>query len=271
MNYGQLEVPRALVSERESKNRTAKTLVMSELSSMVNNIGLSTLENCCAPLLAIIVQLGREQAGVEALSLKQGIIDEIVSFEILSHQAGIDEMNITAMRYVLCAVIDEFILNQQYRRTQNWNEKNDWSRQSLINTFYDDAWGGEKFYEITENLLLHPRENQDCLKLILFFLNLGYEGKYRLMENGVERLALLKEKLSHVTGGNDFSTAPDALSPRWTLLSEPHRNFWGKNMVWITGVVALTCLVGCFLYFNASLTTVANPLMTQLNDINKGL
>jgi type VI secretion system protein ImpK len=266
MNYRQLATPRALVTEREQKNQLTKTAITSELAEMVRHIGLSELEDCCAPLLAIIIQLRRDQSSVDALSLKQSITEEIVSFEVTAKQKGIDDQKITAMRYVLCTVIDEFILNQQYQQSKNWNEKNDWSRQSLVVTFYNEAWGGEKFYEITEDFISHPRENVDFLSLILFFLNLGYEGKYRLIENGTDRLALLKEKIHHILASYNPINNDEPLSLRANIIPDHPRFFFSKQTLILISLVAFFGVVGCFFFYNSELNTTVMNMASSLNN-----
>jgi len=51
-----------------------------------------------------------------------------------------------------------------------------WSRHSLLVTFHNEAWGGEKFFQLLSRLAQNPQEHLDLLELQNVCLALGFEG-----------------------------------------------------------------------------------------------
>jgi type VI secretion system protein ImpK len=50
-------------------------------------------------------------------------------------------------RYVLCTTLDEVVLNTP------WGRASQWSENSLLITFHNEAWGGEKFFELLDSVV----------------------------------------------------------------------------------------------------------------------
>lgn len=72
-------------------------------------------------------------------------------------------------RFVICAWIDEVILNSA------WDKKNQWQKEQLQRIYYHTADAGEEVFERLNTLGLHQREVRE---VYYFCLALGFMGRY---------------------------------------------------------------------------------------------
>ena len=81
-------------------------------------------------------------------------------------------------RYVLCAAIDESILNTP------WGENSAWSQKPMLSKFHNETYGGEKFYGILDSEVTADVKNYDLIELLYMCLSLGFLGKMRIDKQG---------------------------------------------------------------------------------------
>lgn len=229
------------------------------LANLMKQTGMNTLVSCAAPLLAIMIQLKLACLTGKIKALRQHLLEAVVVFEVQANQLAMPKTTINSARYILCAALDEIILDQQLSEQAPWDKHNDWSKQSLVSTFYQDVWGGEKFFEVLEHSLQTAEQQLDLLELICFCLQLGFKGKYRIMEHGEERLALLQEKLyTIIQQYRAKSTEPVAVKN-----VDPTQKKWLPNpyilVLLTTGILGGT-LVDLYLFFNQQLNTLVQPI-----------
>ncbi|GGB45907.1 hypothetical protein GCM10011316_17540 [Roseibium aquae] len=148
------------------------------------------LVRAAAPLLLLIAQLRNaiEQADVRAL--RQNVVADIDRFEQLAQKLGVEAGDIIAARYVLCSTLDETVLMTP------WGSRSEWSSNSLLNQFHNETWGGEKVFSILERIMADPAKKLPLLLLVQACLNLGFEGRFRVLEGGRDRLEDLRSDLS---------------------------------------------------------------------------
>ena len=71
-------------------------------------------------------------------------------------------------------------------------------RHSLLAMFHNETWGGEKVFQLMAKLAEKPAENRDLLELIYAALALGFEGRYRVIENGRAQLDAVRDRLAQI-------------------------------------------------------------------------
>ncbi len=168
--------------------------------------GINPLVNSASPLLVMMAQLVQSQDCGNVDQLRRELAIEIKHFEQKAKAAQIKEVTIMIARYVICAALDETILRLLQARN------NLWARQTLLGIFHKDAGGGEKVFAILNRMLEDPAANRDMLELIAICLNLGFEGKYRVMQNGRAQLNSIKDNVSkRITVLRNFTTHPLAV------------------------------------------------------------
>ncbi len=123
----------------------------------------------------------------EHQDIRGALVESINHFTESANQKDID--NALLARYILCAFSDEIIC------TTYWGKDNNWANSSLLGHFYNETYGGDKFFQILEQLLRAPAKYVDLLELIYICLSLGFEGKYRIQNRGKMELDSIREGL----------------------------------------------------------------------------
>ncbi len=176
--------------------KLAKITTNSRLNMIADHFySRNLLYQTAANLIAIITQLKRSLLTGSAVTLRQSLMNEVITFEARALQYNLSQETVDAARYALCALIDEIILNQQLGDKAEWKTEEDWSQHCLINIFYHETWGGEKFFTLLEQFMHEPEKYIELLEIFALCLTLGFEGKYRIKMHGADHLALLREKL----------------------------------------------------------------------------
>lgn len=142
-----------------------------------------------APLLDLIVELRATETHPDVAALQGRIAEQVRTFERRAIDGGAAPDYVQAARYALCSALDEAVL------TTDWGAESSWSRQSLLSQFHNDVWGGEKVFEMLEELRRTPARTLDVVELIAFLIGLGFEGRYRVMNGGAPLLEDLRRDL----------------------------------------------------------------------------
>lgn len=141
------------------------------------------------PLLNAIPQIRHSVSHEDQAGLRQRLIDEIRRFEVRCQQAALPYEVIVGARYCLCTALDEAAA------LTPWGSRGVWSGSGLLVTFHNETWGGEKFFQLLARLSQNPREHIFLLEMINYCLLLGFEGRYRVMDNGRTQLETIKQRL----------------------------------------------------------------------------
>jgi type VI secretion system protein ImpK len=162
--------------------------------------------------------------------------------------------------YVLSATLDDLILNTE------WGSQSLWTTKGLVSSLYSESWGGERFFDILEQLLLDPNANVDVLELISICIALGFSGKYRIMAGGPTLLGRLRDDLyrtlRRVRGGYERD-----LSTSWRALDAAHRAPPTGWTAWIVCGLALGLLLVAYVGFSLTLRTAADVAVTRLQQL----
>ena len=149
--------------------------------------------------------------------LYQRLVNEIKVFDSRAKEQGVRAEVVLAARYIICALLDEAVLNTP------WGAESAWPQKTLLSTFHNETAGGEKFFLILDRMRESPAENLYILELIYICLSLGFEGKYRVIHRGRELVGQLREELFGVirTYRGDYERA---LSPKWQGLGKMRKD-----------------------------------------------
>jgi type VI secretion system protein ImpK len=150
------------------------------------------LAAAAAPLLALAAELRDAVTNADVEALRRAIVEEIKAFEVRALRFGARAGDVTAARYVLCAMLDEAVM------TTPWGNASAWSAQSLLNQFHGETWGGEKVFVILDRVKADPSKYLALIKLIDLCLAFGFEGRYRVIEGGRYQIDELREDLARI-------------------------------------------------------------------------
>lgn len=104
-------------------------------------------------------------------------------------QLHLEHSQIMIVRYLLCTFIDEMVC------TTYWGKEHNWAHESLLNFYYQETYGGEKFFQLMAKMLTTPANNLHVLELMYLCIALGFEGKYRIQPKGKMELDAIRENL----------------------------------------------------------------------------
>ena len=89
-----------------------------------------------------------------------------------------------------------------------------WAGRSLLVTFHNEAWGGEKFFLILQRLAQKPAADVDRARTDVRVLALGFEGRYRVIDSGRTQLDTMRERLEQLIRAQRGADERE-LSPHW--------------------------------------------------------
>jgi len=226
--------------------------------------GANPLESAAAPLLTLLGRLRDAPSHPDPAALRNSVIGEIKVFETKAQDLDIDREAIFWARYVLCASIDEMVL------TTPWGNSSIWQQQSLLITLHNEAWGGEKFFQILQKLVQNPGRNIELLELMYLCLSFGFEGRYRPLPDGYQQLQLLRDNL-YRTIRNQRGEYEQELSPHWQGIYLKQNPLVQYVPLWVVVAVSGVLLLAIYFGFNLSLNVESDPVYAQLHNIAKNI
>ncbi|WP_197061509.1 DotU family type VI secretion system protein [Pantoea sp. 9140] len=209
------------------------------------------------PLINAIPQIRHSVSHEDPAQLRQQLIDQIRRFELSCQQSGLGYEVIIGARYCLCTALDEAAA------LTPWGSRGVWTSNGLLVTFHNETWGGEKFFQLLAKLSQNPRRHILMLELIYFCLLLGFEGRYRVLDNGRSQLETIKQRLLQMIKSVRGSYAA-ALSPHPT--DQPVlRKLW-RPMIPLWACAAVAGLAACLFYIvlNWRLGDYTSPVLARI-------
>ena len=121
--------------------------------------------------------------------VKNILIEDIEYFTNAALKLAPENSQVVLARYLLCTFADEMI------NTTYWGKENSWANSSLLGHFYSETYGGDKFFQILNQLLRAPAKYFDLLEMSYICLALGFEGKYKIKNRGKQELDAITDSL----------------------------------------------------------------------------
>ena len=260
---GRRGMPDSGIYQRPAMPRVAEVEPIPESARAFLGLGLNPLVQAASPLLLRMGQMRSAPASIDVPSLRRATIEEIRRFEERARAGGVRNEIVLAARYVLCAGLDEAVLSTPS------GAQSEWAQHPLLVALHREAWGGEKFFEMLDRILVDPARHIDLIELQYLILALGFTGKYQMMDRGHEQLADLQHNL-HRTIQNQRGAAPPDLSLQWRGL-EDQRNRLIRYVPWWVVVAAALAILGItFAIYYTNLANQASPLHERLAKVGVG-
>ena len=225
--------------------------------------GKSPLIDAATSIIGIIKQLRNAPAVSDVGALRNRVVRAIQNFETRAKNFGCDIDTVFTARYCLCTSVDEVVL------LTPWGSGSLWAKQSLLSSFHDETWGGEKFFAILKQIQQSPGKHLPLLELMYLLISLGFQGKYRIMEQGQARLERLNEGLYETIRGQRGEFESE-LSPNWRgeQVSDERR---GTLLLWMAGLVALGLLLGIYMLLNYLLNGESDIEFRRVSEIGRNV
>lgn len=219
--------------------------------------GLNPLVALANPLLCMAPRLRLTSHVADPQALKDSLAQAIRDFEQRARAQGLAPERVLAARYILCTVLDEAAAGTP------WGHSGVWGKNNLLVTFHNEGFGGDKVFQLMAKLAEDPGTNRDLLELIYAALNLGFEGRYRVIEGGQPQLEAVRDRLAQIlkTARGDYTAA---LAEHWPVQARRHRPLLTWLPLWVTGALAALGLLAVYLGLAFSLGTASDPVFAHI-------
>lgn len=219
--------------------------------------GVNPLVAAANPLLSLVPQLRSSVTYPNPAGLRDVLLRQISSFEKSARDGGVSPEHVLVARYALCTLVDESV------SLTPWGNAAQWARTSLLVTLHKETGGGEKFFLLLGKLVEDPAKNINLLELMYVCLALGYEGRYRVVDNGKAQLEPVRERLYEVIR-KQRGEVEHELSPHWKGLQTTTGRSVRFLPLWLSASVAALVLVGVFIWLSIALNQRSDGLFSTL-------
>ncbi|MDN6319599.1 MAG: type IVB secretion system protein IcmH/DotU [Marinobacter sp.] len=221
------------------------------------------LTDAATPLLGLVIRIRRLADFRTVESLYHQVVDEVAAIDRELIEQGYERPTVVAYRYVLCAFIDEAVLGT------DWGAHSIWSQHSLLSRFHNETWGGEKVFAILARMEQEPTRYKDMLAFIYLCLCLGFEGRYKVMENGRDEyeqiLRGLHEQLQSLREAQDQEPLADA-----KINVTPARNRLRSGLpIWGIAGLFVVAMAGIYSLYNMALQERIRDVLSVLEQLPK--
>jgi len=208
-------------------------------------------------LLSLVSRLHNSTSHRDIEGLQRQLFGEIRAFENKILQQGTPQDLTRMASYALCSLLDETILGTP------WGWQSNWGQKSLLSVIHKETLGGEKFFPIIEHLRQQPAQNLNLIELCYLCLSLGFQGKYRNMQNGLNALEQYRADL-YTLIQRQRGDYERALSPRWQGLKDVRNALIRFVPLWVVASVAAAILFLAYLGFLFSINGVSDQTRARL-------
>jgi len=215
-------------------------------------------------LLSLVAQLRNSSSHNDVPGLRNAIINEIKTFDSKARQSGCPADQVQTARYALCALLDEVVLNTP------WGCDSIWSTQGMLITFHKESWGGEKVFQVLNNIIAQPGTYFNLLELFYYCLSLGFEGKYKIQEQGQNKLNDIRENLFQVIQRQKGEYERD-LSSHWQGITDKRNALSRYIPLWVVGTITAAILTVIFIGFLYAINHSAGTEISQQYQIRDAL
>ncbi len=87
-------------------------------------------------------------------------------------------------KYALCATLDDIAQNLP----GTGGDAAEWARRSMVVQTFQENIGGDRVWQLVDDMLARPAQNADLIELFHACLAAGFEGRFRTMPDGKRRL-----------------------------------------------------------------------------------
>jgi type VI secretion system protein ImpK len=228
----------------ELKSPRGATLLQAQVAADLPEVlsGSNSLAVAANPLLNLIPQIRVTAHHPDPAQLRNYLVEQVQLFERRARESQVQPETVIAARYALCTALDETAAKTP------WGGGGQWSRHSLLVTFHNETWGGEKFFQVLARLVQDPKKHLDLIELMAVCIALGFEGRFSVVDNGRSQLDTLRRRLVEIIDGARGEYAK-ALSLNWRGATSDGKAKWGFLPLWIAAGTTLFLLLGIYLLY----------------------
>lgn len=221
------------------------------VAAVLSRSGLNPLVAAAAVLLGLASRVRGTPTQKDIEGLRDRVVRELKTFEANASATGLPRELVRTAHYALSATIDDLVLSTP------WGGQSSWAKRSMVSTFHNEVVGGERFYEILNQLHKNPGRNADVLELMYICLALGFEGRLRVTGRGTSEHSRVREGVYRTLRERRGDFERD-LSPHWRGLAAIHRPLTSYIPTWVIAVVTAAILTLMFMGFTYALSDASD-------------
>src|SRR4051794_8168180 len=227
----------------------------------VPKIGVNPLVAAASPVLAAAIRLtsGRG-APPDPDRLRAAMVRAIRGFETEALSTGLDTRSLRAARYALCATIDDMVLSTP------WGSSSSWVQQSLTSVFHNEVIGGDRFFDILEQMQQDLGRHSPVVELMYLCTSLGFECRYRVMPRGTAALTELRDGVYRTLRQRRGDWERE-LSPHWRGVAAGMRSLASRIPLWAIALATLAIAAGVFVWVTFLLAGMSGAAFAELAGI----
>lgn len=211
-------------------------------------------------LLNLIPQIRAMVTNEDPRALQQLLLEHIREFEQRAGASGVPMETIIGARYCICTVLDETAAQTP------WGSAGIWPHYSLLVALHNETWGGEKFFQLLARLVQTPHQHIDLIELLYYCVMLGFEGRYRVIDNGRAQLETLKARLLQLIESTRGDRS-NLLSVHWRGVQRLASPPWAMVPLWVAAAITLLLAFFIYLWFSYRLSNSSDDLFAAINEI----
>ncbi len=222
---------------------------------------MNPLVAAAAPLLSAAPRIRAMAQHANPVGLKDALAEGVRKFEQQARSEGLPNEQVIAGRYVLCTLLDESAASTP------WGSSGGWANQSLLVLFHNETWGGEKVFQLMSKLAENVQANRNLLELMYVALAFGFEGRYRVLNDGRAQLDNLRVRLAQMLRGNR-ADADRMLSLRWEGTPARVARLRDGLPMWVVASLFALVLLGVFLVLKLSINGASDTTFATLQSLD---
>jgi len=214
------------------------------------------------PVLALVASLRAGRARPPLPQFHKIVSQAIARFD-QAIGGSVPNETFQRARYALCATVDDIV---QTLPGQG-NDTAEWARRSMVVTFFQENIGGDRFWQLVEDMLKNPAQNLDLIELYHACLAAGFEGRFRVEPDGKRRL---QEVMARLYAALDHPRTQQAreLVPHWTGENAPPARVGFWSHIALAGAVAAGVLLLIYIILRLVLMQTGHASWDALGALN---
>jgi type VI secretion system protein ImpK len=246
--------PRTIRSSPPPPNRPQRHTVVQE-----SGFGLNPLAQAAAPLLLLAGRLRTSaSAPADVRALRADTLQAVRRFEARLRDDGRSYDESRAASYALCATLDEAVL------ATSWGESSGWGQQTLLVELHQQTFGGQKFFDLLDNLSQDPRANLDFIEFQYLCMAVGFSGKYYADSDRARAQLGDVQRRTYAHIVDERGAAETALADHWRGREDRRNPIIRYVPWWVVAIAVAAIVVVVWALLSAWLTSQTQPVKRAL-------
>ena len=224
-----------------------------------SGVGLNPLAQAAAPLLLLAGRLRTStSAPADVRTLRADTLDAVRRFEARLRDEGRSHEESRGASYALSATIDEAVL------ATSWGESSGWGQQTLLVELHQQTFGGQKFFDLLDNLSQKPRANLDFIEFQYLCMAVGFSGKYFSDSDRARAQLGDVQRRTYAHIADERGPAEQALADHWRGREDRRNPIIRYVPWWVVAIGAAAVVVMVWALLSAWLTSRTQPVKRAL-------